>query len=198
MHHKKLILLSLVACSLLNASSQLVNETFVGREWEFMEYKFRHRPTLKSFCKVVGITTLMTALGGLGGYFFFQNSRDPVSFAFIGGAFSFFISAIVSEEAVKISDRLKKGIKFIKHWPKNKPYTPANLHTTFDELYNLYLDQGKSERFMQEYKKIFSVIMYALYHRFPPIEHQSVRYRTDIVYNPAVPSTTLQPSFVIK
>ena len=60
----------------------------------------------------------------------------------------------------------KNILRFIQQWPINKPFTPESFHSSFDFLYEIYENEGKSPYFCEKTNEIFKIVQLELYNRF--------------------------------
>lgn len=156
-------------------------ESFKGREWEFIHYKLRvapnnYQPFRKNKKRMLLLLTLTPICSSIATWFgtYTMKTEIPVGTVDrIGAAVSLGILSLPLGLLIAIvSDLLERSkrnafLKFVKHWPKNKDYTPSDFHDLFEQLYTLYLHEGETPVFKQKVYKLRCLIGHALNNRFP-------------------------------
>ena len=172
---KILLVFNVLFSSTIIFTQTSFNESFAGREWEFLQYKFRYKPDLKNVVKAFLATGLETSLVGLATYKIaksYLNSIDCIDATFFSSYttflscyVTFLFSFILHGYLLRKKSNFDTTVNFVKERPQNKNYTPESFRSSFDELYYLYLQDPTSDLFIEKVKEIMKIINLAITNR---------------------------------
>ncbi len=164
---KTCIVLLFLSHFFIYSQDNLFDKSFEGREWEFLQYRFQDRFSLVDLLKTIG-----ASLGIAGGsiycivkLFNIKPSKTSAELVVAAGVALGFLTFFERLTHYDRQAKIKKAINFIKKWPDNKKYSPAYFYSAFDELFELYQQEGETKAFRSKILELIWIIDRAILNR---------------------------------